>query len=378
MWSGIVSPSSPAVFTPSQQGQILHLRQISAVDLKEPLLLKAKVLTPRTSSSSSSLPTHLRTFSSSDNKNFIVVCLAVVSPDITPSISLNLQFNSVVTFFVTYPKSVPIHKTKKRSLEGSSCVLPPGLHLCGILQDNHCCCEDPSCGLPTKALSDCHNSHHMQTNSHARDANTHHHHSDSCCESTQGDPASSCEQIVSNKPQLPSEKKSKRTQKAKNKTLSGASSSASVQDTKKKPSSSSSVPGTRFVLSGNVVCEVLSPRKGMTKTTPVGRGTCGTTPDAAVVTRGSRVSVRYVGSLAKTGKQFDKGMIQFVVGRGEVVKGMEIGVTGMREKDVRRIMIPSALGYGKRGCPPVIPGNADLVFEIETVKFNYDGGGGSR
>lgn len=88
-----------------------------------------------------------------------------------------------------------------------------------------------------------------------------------------------------------------------------------------------------------------------------------------VVTNGRRVNVRYVGCLASNGKRFDKGQIRFVLGRGEVIKGWDMGVDGMRVKEARRILIPAHLGYGSRGAPPAIPGNAALAFEVELLDF---------
>lgn len=86
-----------------------------------------------------------------------------------------------------------------------------------------------------------------------------------------------------------------------------------------------------------------------------------------VATNGRRVNVRYVGCLASNGKRFDKGQIKFVLGRGEVIKGWDIGVAGMRVREARRILIPAHLGYGSRGAPPAIPGNAALAFEVELL-----------
>lgn len=81
------------------------------------------------------------------------------------------------------------------------------------------------------------------------------------------------------------------------------------------------------------------------------------------------VTVRYVGTL-EDGEEFDKGKrFTFLLGAGEVVKGMDIGVRGMRENGMRKIVIPSKLGYGKRGSPPEIPKNARLYFEITLVKL---------
>lgn len=86
-----------------------------------------------------------------------------------------------------------------------------------------------------------------------------------------------------------------------------------------------------------------------------------------MATSGRRVNVRYVGCLASNGRQFDKGQIRFRLGQGEVIKGWDMGVAGMRVREARRLLIPAHLGYGSRGAPPAIPGNAALAFEVELL-----------
>lgn len=83
---------------------------------------------------------------------------------------------------------------------------------------------------------------------------------------------------------------------------------------------------------------------------------------------GRKVWVKYCGRLAKGGKQFDKGTIDFRLGAGDVIKGWDEGVKGMMKGEKRKLFIPSAMAYGRRGAPPDIPGNADLVFDVELVK----------
>lgn len=88
-----------------------------------------------------------------------------------------------------------------------------------------------------------------------------------------------------------------------------------------------------------------------------------------VAKAGSKVSVYYVGRLKQNNKQFDSSTsgagFKFLLGRGEVIKGWDIGVAGMKVGGVRIITIPSNLAYGTRGQPPVIPPNSDLTFEVE-------------
>ncbi|CUV06997.1 unnamed protein product [Cryptosporidium hominis] len=92
-------------------------------------------------------------------------------------------------------------------------------------------------------------------------------------------------------------------------------------------------------------------------------------PQIALV--GSKVNVKYEGRLAKTGKKFDSGNLSFIIGSGQVVPGFDQGVKGMIVTETRRVFIPSKLGYGARGCPPVIPKNADLVFEITLLSTKH-------
>eukprot|EP00927_Polykrikos_kofoidii_P014470 TRINITY_DN16332_c0_g1_i1.p1 TRINITY_DN16332_c0_g1~~TRINITY_DN16332_c0_g1_i1.p1 ORF type:complete len:374 (-),score=59.54 TRINITY_DN16332_c0_g1_i1:36-1073(-) len=88
---------------------------------------------------------------------------------------------------------------------------------------------------------------------------------------------------------------------------------------------------------------------------------------APKASRGRRVQVRYEGRLASNGKRFDKGVIRFKLGAGEVIKGWDVGVDGMKVGERRRLFIPAKLGYGSRGAGPDIPPNAALAFEVELL-----------
>lgn len=86
---------------------------------------------------------------------------------------------------------------------------------------------------------------------------------------------------------------------------------------------------------------------------------------------GDTLSAHYVGAL-ENGTVFDNSYsrgqpIQFVLGSGQLIKGWELGLVGMKEGGKRRLVVPPELGYGRSGAGGVIPPNATLIFEIELV-----------
>lgn len=96
-------------------------------------------------------------------------------------------------------------------------------------------------------------------------------------------------------------------------------------------------------------------------------------------TNGRTVAVNYTGWLYSAnaadnkGTQFDSSLtpgrtpFAFVLGTGNVIQGWHRGILGMRVGGSRRLTIPPDLAYGAQGSPPVIPGNATLVFDVELV-----------
>ncbi|ELU39280.1 FKBP-type peptidyl-prolyl cis-trans isomerase domain-containing protein [Rhizoctonia solani AG-1 IA] len=96
-----------------------------------------------------------------------------------------------------------------------------------------------------------------------------------------------------------------------------------------------------------------------------------TVGSGSVAKSGKKIGMRYIGRL-KNGKVFDsntKGKpFFFTLGKGEVIKGWDEGIQGMLVGGERVLTIPAAKGYGKRGAPPDIPPNSELIFEVKLVE----------
>jgi peptidylprolyl isomerase len=96
------------------------------------------------------------------------------------------------------------------------------------------------------------------------------------------------------------------------------------------------------------------------------------TGSGATAKAGDEVSVHYVGILYKTKELFDANWgkdepFSFNLGAGEVIKGWDQGVQGMKVGGQRELLIPPSLGYGPGGAYPSIPPNATLGFLVELL-----------
>jgi FKBP-type peptidyl-prolyl cis-trans isomerase len=100
--------------------------------------------------------------------------------------------------------------------------------------------------------------------------------------------------------------------------------------------------------------------------------------EGASLAAGQRAVVQYTGWLYqesapdKKGTEFDSSRhggepFRFTVGAGQVIKGWDQGVVGMKIGGRRRLTIPADLAYGDNGAGGVIPPGATLVFEVELV-----------
>jgi len=96
----------------------------------------------------------------------------------------------------------------------------------------------------------------------------------------------------------------------------------------------------------------------------------GTTEQSIEV--GDVVFMHYTGKLLENGKEFDSSHtrnqpFQCQIGVGQVIKGWDSGIIGMKIGGKRTLNIPSEMGYGNRGAGDSIPPNSDLTFDVELL-----------
>jgi len=92
---------------------------------------------------------------------------------------------------------------------------------------------------------------------------------------------------------------------------------------------------------------------------------------------GDKVTVRYTGktpsasTAAVTEGTPGGGLIEFVLGEGQVIAGWDEGIPGMKVGEKRRLLIPPALAYGSRGKEGIAPGE-ELSYEVELVSIRVE------
>lgn len=95
------------------------------------------------------------------------------------------------------------------------------------------------------------------------------------------------------------------------------------------------------------------------------------------VKAGDKITVHYTGMLLD-GTRFDSSVdrgqpFSLTIGAGQVIKGWDAGIIGMKIGEQRRLFIPSELAYGEQGAGELIGPNADLVFDVELISIDNEG-----
>ena len=97
--------------------------------------------------------------------------------------------------------------------------------------------------------------------------------------------------------------------------------------------------------------------------------------DGDEATKGTKVSVHYVGVAFSTGEEFDASWnrgqpFEFKLGQGQVIPGWDAGVEGMKVGVRRKLTIPSAMAYGARGAGGAIKPHEPLVFVVDLLSVD--------
>jgi FK506-binding nuclear protein len=177
------------------------------------------------------------------------------------------------------------------------------------------------------------------------------------------------ENETTNKQASPELSKSAKKKKNKNKELNGATGDSATPQKPEKVD-------TKTPKKGEEAQKTQTPAKTPAKRTlkggiqledlKVGNG-----PEA---TDKKMIGMYYEGKLKSNGKVFDSTKsgkpFKFRLGAGEVIKGWDVGIAGMKVGGKRRLTIPPAMAYGKEGALPDIPANSVLIFEVECKGVN--------
>ncbi len=119
------------------------------------------------------------------------------------------------------------------------------------------------------------------------------------------------------------------------------------------PNTSPTEPGKPRKLDSGLILETITPGNGPT------------------AEPGDAVTVHYTGTL-QDGTKFDSSRdrgqpFEVPIGVGDLIKGWDIGIVGMKVGERRKLTVPPELGYGTRGAGEVIPPNATLIFDVELI-----------
>ncbi len=149
------------------------------------------------------------------------------------------------------------------------------------------------------------------------------------------------------------------------------------------PSACGKSGGTKSAGSSNSTAAAGAGKAGTKPTVTVPSGPAPTTLQkqdlivgtGAEAVAGKKVSVQYVGVSYSTGKQFDASWdrgqpFSFTLGEGDVIKGWDQGVPGMKVGGRRQLVIPPDLAYGPAGAPPDIGPNETLVFVVDLLSVS--------